>query len=150
MAELEPKTPKKRGPKPGNKRGGPVKGQIYAKTIAKEEAKAILRDMVLSELRPLVRGLIKKAQGVDHMMLRDENGQWKRMETEFEIAAALNAEGAAEGSTYWIHTKDPDVAAAKDILDRAIGKPIEEQNVNLTVNTPLADKIKNARKRIGS
>jgi len=57
---------------------------------------------------------------------------------------------AKEGSSYWIFTKDPSNEARKDILDRAIGKPVEEQNVNLTVNTPLADKIKNARKRIGS
>jgi hypothetical protein len=147
MAELEPKTPKKRGPKPGNKRGGPVKGQIYAKTIAKEEAKAILRDMVLSELRPLVRGLMKKAQGVDHMMLRDENGQWKRMETEQEIAAALNAEGAQEGSTYWIHTKDPDVAAAKDILDRAIGKPVEEMQIEHSGEVGMIDRLRKARER---
>jgi len=107
------------------------KGYKYPETLQREDGKALLREMVLNDLGPIVRALIGKAKGINHFMLRDPvTGQWQRLEDPVQIAAALNAPGAAEGSTYWIHTKDPDVAAAKDILDRSIGKPIEEVNVD--------------------
>jgi len=150
MTEQEPNKPKKRGPKPGGKRGGKPKGYIFPQTLEKREGKEILRQKVLAQLEPIVDALIGKAKGINHFMLRDpENGQWIMVDDPDQIVAALNAPNAEAGSTYWIHVKDPDVAAAKDILDRAIGKPVEEQNVNLTVNTPLADRIKSVRKRLG-
>ena len=127
-AEQKPAKTGKRGPKPGcPQRGGIPKGTILPKTLQKEEGKAILRQMVLDNLGPIVRGLIGKATGINHMMLRDEsNGQWIRLTEPEQIETALNAKGAEEGKTYWIHTKDPDVQAAADILNRAIGKPVEE------------------------
>ena len=120
--------PKKRGPKPGSpQRGGIVKGTILPKTLQKEEGKRLLQQKVLAQIEPIVDALIGKAKGINHFMLRDpSNGQWIRVEDPVQIVAALNAPGAEAGSTYWIHVKDPDVAAAKDILDRAIGKPVEE------------------------
>ena len=66
-----------------------------------------------------------------------------------QIEQALNATGAEEGKTYWIHTKDPDVQAAADLLNRAIGKAVEEQNVTLTVNEPLAQRLKRTKERLG-
>lgn len=127
----------KRGPKPGSpQRGGIQKGTILPKTLLKLEGKARLRELVLSELDPIVRGLIAKAKGVNHMMLRDpETGQWVRLTEQEQIEAALNAEGAEEGKTFWIHTKDPDVQAAADLLNRAIGKPIEEVSLEGNIKT---------------
>lgn len=127
----------KRGPKPGSpQRGGIQKGTILPKTLLKLEGKARLRELVLSELDPIVRGLIAKARGVNHMMLRDpETGQWVRLTEQEQIEAALNAEGAEEGKTFWIHTKDPDVQAAADLLNRAIGKPIEEVSLEGNIKT---------------
>lgn len=118
----------KTGPKPGSPRvGGMQKGYVYPETIQKEEAKAALRDMVIASLQPILRGLIGKAIGINHMMLRDETtGQWIRLTEQDQIEKALNAPGAEEGKTFWIHTKDPDVQAAADLLNRAIGKPTEE------------------------
>ena len=140
----------KRGPKPGSpQRGGIQKGTILPKTLLKLEGKARLRELVLSELDPIVRGLIAKARGVNHMMLRDpETGQWVRLTEQEQIEAALNAEGAEEGKTFWIHTKDPDVQAAADLLNRAIGKPIEEIQMEVTTNEPLAARMKQARDRV--
>lgn len=127
----------KRGPKPGSpQRGGIQKGTILPKTLLKLEGKARLRELVLAELDPIVRGLIAKAKGVNHMMLRDpETGQWVRLTEQEQIEAALNAEGAEEGKTFWIHTKDPDVQAAADLLNRAIGKPIEEVSLEGNIKT---------------
>lgn len=142
----------KRGPKPGTPRvGGMPKGYVYPQTLQKEEGKALLREMVLSELRPIVRGLIGKATGINHMMLRDEsNGQWIRLTEPEQIEKALNAKGAEEGKTYWIHTKDPDVPAAVDILNRAIGKPVEEIQADVTVTNKLDSLIRGRFERAGS
>mgnify|MGYP001309500473 CR=1 FL=1 len=129
-----PKLPMKKGPRPGMKRGGKPKGYIFPKTLEKLEGKARLRELVLRNLDPIVLGLIAKARGVNHMMLRDpETGQWVRLTEVEQIEAALNAPGAEEGKTFWVHTKDPDVAAASDILNRAIGKPIEEVDIQARV-----------------
>ena len=140
----------KRGPKPGSpQRGGIPKGTILPKTLQKLEGKALLREMVLAELGPIVRAVVAKAKGINHMMLRDETtGQWIRLTEQEQIEKALNAPGAAEGKTFWIHTKDPDIPAAVTLLDRAIGKPVEEQNVNLTVNAPLAERIAQVKEKV--
>lgn len=125
------------------------KGTILQKTIAKEEAKAALRQIVLEELRPLVRAQIDSARGIAHFMLRDpENGQFKRLTEPTEIEQALNAPGAAEGSTYWIYVKDPQTPAFVTLMDRAIGKPVEEIAATVTVNEPLDRRVKEAKKRI--
>lgn len=131
---LEPKVPKRKGPPPGTRIGGKPKGYIFPKTLEKQEGKERLRQMVLASLDPIVRGLIGKATGINHMMLRDETtGQWIRLTEPEQIEAALNSPGAEQGKTFWIHTKDPDVAAATDILNRAIGKPVEEVQVDADV-----------------
>lgn len=126
------------------------KGFVYPETIKKEEAKAAMQQLVLAQMRPIVRALIGKAIGINHMMLRDTStGQWIRLTEPEQIEQALNATGAEEGKTYWIHTKDPDVQAAADLLNRAIGKAVEEQNVTLTVNEPLAQRLKRTKERLG-
>ena len=131
-------------------RGGVPKGYVFPQELQKAEGKALLAKMVLDSLQPIVRGLIGKATGINHMMLRDEsNGQWIRLTEQSQIEAALNAPGAEEGKTFWIHTKDPDVQAASDLLNRAIGKAVEEIQATLTVNEPLDKKVKEARKRLG-
>lgn len=146
----KPAKPAKRGPKPGTpQRGGVPKGYVFPQELQKLEGKARLRELVLAELDPIVRGLIAKAKGVNHMMLRDpESGQWIRLTEQAQIEAALNAEGAEEGKTFWIHSKDPDTQAAADLLNRTIGKPTEEIAMEVTVNEPLGQKIKAAKERI--
>lgn len=150
MTETLPKVTKKKGPRPGNRKGGMPPGHVTAKTIEKEAAKAALRQIVLEELRPLVRAQIDSAKGIAHFMLRDpENGQFKRLTDPAEIEQALNAPGASEGSTYWIYVKDPQTPAFVTLMDRAMGKPVEEVQMELTVNEPLDKRVKEAKKRIG-
>ena len=114
--------------------------QMFA-VIAADQAEQSLTGLdkllaagVMQNLTPIVRGLMAKATGINHMMLRDpENGQWVRLTSQEQIEAALNAPGAEEGKTFWIHTKDPDVQAASDLLNRAIGKPVEEVDIQAKV-----------------
>jgi hypothetical protein len=103
------------------------KGKVTAKTLQKEEAKARLREMIIARLEPILEAGMDSATGIKHFMLRDpDTGQFRRLTDPAEIEAALNAPGAAEGSTYWIYVKDPSVQAMADLLNRAIGKPVEE------------------------
>lgn len=147
----EAKIAKRRGNPPGVRIGGKPKGYIFPKTLAKQEGKDRLRELVLARLDPIVQGLIGKATGINHMMLRDiESGQWKRLETPEEITAALNAPDAEKDRTYWIHTKDPDVPAATDLLNRAIGKPVEEVQVEHSGTVGLVQTLQNRMAKLGS
>ncbi len=97
----------------------------------------VYRTLALPRMRDIVEGQIAKAVGVSHFMLRDpESGQWRRLTDPDEIQAALNHPNAAHGSTYFIHTKDPDVPAITDILNRCMDKP-KEQEQTVDVNAKL-------------
>lgn len=146
-ASLLPKETKDSTPKT---RGVP-KGYVQAKTIQKEEAKAIVRQMVIDSLAPLVRAQMDVAKGISHFMLRDpESGEFRRLTDPEEIEKALNAPGASEGSTYWIYTKDPQTPAFTALMDRAIGKPIEEIQADVTVTNKLDSLIRGRFERAGS
>lgn len=114
----------------GGKRAGAgkPKGTKNAATISKEVAREILRQRVLKDMEPMVAAQIANAQGISHFMLRDpKTGKFERITDPDQIQAALNAEGATEGSSYYIWTKDPSVQAFTDLMNRAIDKPAEQQ-----------------------
>lgn len=113
---------------------GKPKGYKAPTTISKEKAKEVLRQMVMRQLGPLVRAQVDSARGIAHFMLRDSaTGQFRRLTEPREIEEALNAPGAAEGSTYWIYTKDPSIQAFTDLMNRALGKPTEEVEMQQAV-----------------
>lgn len=142
----------KKGEKTGKYYGGGMPaGHKTPRTIQKEEAKAIMREMIIAELGPIVRAGIKSAVGVDHMMLRnEEDGTFRRLTELSEIERALNHPGAKEGSTYWIHTKDPNIPALITLLDRAVGKPVEEQRIEVSGTVGLVDTLRKRKANIGS
>ena len=79
----------------------------------------------------MIQAQIANACGVQHFFLRDPaTGQFKRITDPDEIEAALNAPNASKGSTYWIFSKDPNVQAFTDLLNRAIDKPAEHLQVS--------------------
>ena len=70
--------------------------------------------------------------------LRDgSTGPFKEINDPDEIDAALNAENAGEGSTYWIFSEDPNVQAFTDLLNRALDKPAEHAQVAGADGGPL-------------
>lgn len=113
----------------GRKAGGK-----NAATLSKEAARELLRQRVLKDMEPMVAAQVAHAQGISHFMLRDpKTGKFERITELAQIEAALNAEGAKEGSSYYIWTKDPSVQAFTDLMNRALDKPKEqEQDVNVT------------------
>ena len=100
-----------------------------------------VRQHVFEHMRPMVAAQIAAAIGISHFMLRDEQtGEFRRVMDPDQIERALNSPGAAEGSTYWIFSKDPSTPAFTDLMNRAIDKPKEQpQEVTLGVSeTTLA------------
>lgn len=109
-------------PKGYAKTGGMQKGYKAPATLEKEAAREAVRKRITERLLPLVDAQIDSAIGIKHFFLRGEDGQWKRLTNPAQIEAALNA----GKNNYYIHTKDPNTQAAREMLDRAIDKPKEQ------------------------
>lgn len=107
------------------------KGHKTKKTIAKEQAREALRQIVLRKMEPLVQRMIVAAMGIGHLYTRDKAGKFTKVENEAQIDKLL-AEGQ-EDRDYWIFTKDPSVQAFTDLMNRAMDKPAEQvQEVAVT------------------
>lgn len=108
-------------PKGLAKTGGKPKGYKFPATLAKEAAREAVRQRITARIDEIVDAQVDSAIGVKHFFLRDEAGQWQRLTSATKIEAALNS-----GKGYWIHTKDANSQAARDMLDRAIDKAKEQ------------------------
>lgn len=110
--------------------GGRPKGRKNNSTLSKEEARELVRKRILQDLEPMVRAQILHSQGINHLMLRQKDGTFKRSDNIDEIEAALNS---GDTNSYYIFTKDPSVQAFTDLMNRALDKPKEqEQEVAVT------------------
>ncbi len=129
--------------------GGRPKGRKSDETLSKEAYRDILRQRVLRDMEPMVAAQIAHAQGISHFMLRDpKTGKFERLTDPDQIQAALNADDAEEGSSYYIWTKDPSVQAFTDLMNRALDKPKEqEQEIKLSGDEPLIAALLKGRKR---
>lgn len=121
-------------PRGGKREGaGKPKGTKHASTITKEQAREALRQIVLQKMERLVSAQLDNATGIRHFIVRGSGGKFERLTDPEQIEAALNADEAEEGKTYWIYTKDPSVQAFTDLMNRALDKPKEqEQEIKLT------------------
>lgn len=135
----------------GGKRegAGAKKGSKHAATLSKEEARELLRQRVLKDMEPMVAAQVAHAQGISHFMLRDKKtGKFERITELAQIEAALNADDAEEGSSYYIWTKDPSVQAFTDLMNRALDKPKEQaQEIQLSGDEALIGALLAGRKR---
>lgn len=116
------------------RKGGRPTGARSASTLSKEAARELVRQRVLRDMEPMVAAQIAHAQGISHFMLRDKKtGKFERITEQAQIEAALNADDAQEGSSYYIWTKDPSVQAFSDLMNRALDKPKDqEQDVKVS------------------
>ena len=101
-------------------------GRKELKTLAKEEARELVRRMMTARLERLVEAQMDNAEGIRHLMRRDpKTGQFVRVTGDArEIDKALKTKNAV-----WIYTKDPSVQAYTDLLNRAIDKPAEHVQI---------------------
>jgi hypothetical protein len=101
----------------------------------------------MRDLEPMVRAQILHAQGISHMMLRQEDGTFKRTDKIEEIEAALNS---GNENSYYIFTKDPSVQAFTDLMNRALDKPKEQPHELAVTHTHhvVTERLHAARQRL--
>lgn len=97
------------------------------KILKKEIGAELLRQLVLRRLKPMVEKQVAHAMGIGHVYTRDKHGRFTKIENEQEVERLLS-EGT-ENEHYYIFTKDPSTAAFTDLMNRALGKPVEAQEV---------------------
>jgi len=133
------------GKRPG---AGRKKGSKEPKTIEKEAARAALRQIVLAHMNDMVAAQIDHAQGIKYLVAREKKtGKFKHL-TEAEAILKLGQESDLE--MIEVYEKEPSVQAFTDLMNRAIDKPTEtvQQDISLTIRG-LDERLRNARKRLG-
>ena len=102
-----------------------------------------MREQVSAVLGPVVQAAIKRALGLSYLVTRDaKTGKFIRV-TKRTLQAV---ETAIE-----VWEKEPDMAAIRELLDRAIDRPKEQAfDVNMAVDwDKRIARIRAARKRVG-
>ena len=118
---------KQKPQKASNHRGGMPAGHKTAKTIEKEAARSALRQIVLEQMRPLVEAQIANAMGIKYLVLRDKRtGKFTKL-TKEAADKLLEANDDDSLALVEVWEKDPSVQAFTDLMNRAIDKPIEQQ-----------------------
>lgn len=129
------------------RKGGRPKGSKSKGTLEKEAARELTRQIVTASLKPMLQAHIAHAQGIGHLYTRDKAGKFSKVENQAHIDRLL-AEGT-EDESYWIFSKDPSPQSLKELLDRALDKAKEqEQILKVSGELTLLDRIAIARKRI--
>ena len=111
----------------GGKRAGAgaKKGSRWAKTLSKEAARDAVREVVTARMGELLEAQLRNAAGLSHLMLREDDGTWKKAPTDMtpdQMLEVLNGDTAR----YYLATKDPSVQAFTDLMNRALDKPKEQ------------------------
>jgi hypothetical protein len=109
------------GKRPGS---GRPKGYKSPKTIEKEAARELTRQIITRSLEPMIQAQIANAIGIGHLYTRDKSGKFTKITTQAGVDELL-AKGR-EGENYWIFIKDPSTQAFTDLVNRAIDKPKEQ------------------------
>jgi len=112
----------------GSKRpnAGRKVGFKFPTTLQKIHARELVRQKITENLNTLIDAQIDNACGLNHLMMRDpKTGQFTRVTGDAkQIDKALKSKNA-----FWIYTKDPNVAAFTDLLNRALDKPAEHVEI---------------------
>jgi hypothetical protein len=128
------------------KGAGAPKGTKWASTIAKEEARELVRKIITEQLAPIVGAHVTNALGIKYLVTRNaKTGKFERVSK--ERMEQLLESGSEELELVEVYDKDPSVEAFKTLLDRALDKPKEQvQEVSVTVQG-LEERIRAAQSR---
>ena len=119
----------------GSKRpnAGRKVGFKFPATLQKIHARELVRQKITENLNTLIDAQIDNAQGLKHLMMRDpKTGKFERLTDVKQIDKALKSKNAC-----WIYTKDPNVQAFTDLLNRALDKPSEHVSITGADDGPL-------------
>jgi hypothetical protein len=135
------------GKRTGKPRGRPP-GAKNQDTLSKEMAREALREIVMREMEPMILAQISHAKGLSYFVGRDRLGKFKKL-TSDEAQKALYEGGSSEYTVVEVWEKDPSVQAFTDLMNRALDKPKEqEQVINLKGSVDIVERLQAARRRL--
>jgi len=102
--------------------------RVYRRTAEREELLSIWRKEVSLQFRPLVQAQISAAQGVTHMVARDDEGRWTAVTDPEVMLERLNTGKEA----YRLSAIAPNATLIGQIMDRLFGQA--RQSIDLDVS----------------
>ncbi len=111
----------------GGKRAGAgkPKGYKHQHTLDKAYHREQLQRFVFERLHPILEATAASARGVQHFVLRDKKGKFEKVTSAEAAIAAMNDPEAV----YEFWTRDPSVQAASYLIDQAMDKASQPQQV---------------------
>ena len=103
--------------------------RIYRRTAEREELLSLWRAGVSRQFEPLVQAQLSAAQGVTHMVARDDEGRWTTVTDPEVMVERLNAGKEA----YRLSAVAPNATLIGQIMDRMFGQA--RQSIDLEVST---------------
>ena len=130
--------------------GGRPKGSKNWQTLAEDLVREETRKKVSAGLGPILTVQMAHAQGIGHLYRRDKKGRYSRIEDQAQIDAivAKGLKKDRDGGTYYIFAKDPSVHAFVELMNRALGKPKQPVDVNVTGRVDIVATLQLARDRL--
>jgi len=103
-------------------------------TLAKHEAREAARQVITANLVPLIQAAMDNALGLKHLVLRNpKTGEFTRVTGDAkQVDKALKSK-----SLVTIYTKDPNMQAFTDLMNRALDKPAEHVSIAGADGGPL-------------
>ena len=117
-------------------------------TLTKEAGREALREIVMREMEAMTEAQIAHAKGIKFLVSRAKSGGKFEKVTADKLDAIL--QGQDDGTIILeVWDKDPSVQAYTDLMNRALDKPKEqEQVINLKGSVEIVERLQAARKRV--
>lgn len=129
------------GARPG---AGQKKGAKWPSTLAKEAVRELTRQKITAALEPMLNAQIAAVIGTSHLMLRNEDGTWRKAPESMTADEMLDVLNGDPGG-YWIATKDSNSHAFNILAAYALDRPKEQaQDINMNV-TDVGARLEAAR-----
>lgn len=130
----------------GQRYGGKPKGYKHQKTLEKEAARELTRQIITAHLEPMTLAQIAHAKGIAYIVLRNPDGTFTRATNEAQVDAAC----AAGAEAFKIFTQAPNTQAYTDLMNRALDKPAEQLQVQMSgaLELQMGDRLRAARARL--
>lgn len=120
----------------------------HAATLSKEASREVVRLLILQDIEPLITAHKANALGIKYLVTRQKKtGKFIRVTEAMARAKGEKAPGEDE-EIIEVWEKDPSVEAFKELLNRALDKPLEaKQQIEISGEAGLIAALLAGRKR---